>query len=65
MTAGVQRKQDVLLVHAGERRKRLAGRQTLLVEQVAVGAVAVDDGRVREHFGQCLAALEFVFDNLD
>ena len=65
MTAGVQRKQDVLLVHAGERRKRLAGRQTLLVEQVAVGAVAVDDGRVREHFGQCFAAFKFVFDNLD
>ena len=47
------------------RAAKLTGCQTLLIEQVAVGAVAVDDGRVREHFGQCFAAFKFVFDNLD
>ena len=63
MTAGVQRKQDVLLVHAGEGRERAAGGQALLVEQLAVGAVAVNDRCGRQLLGQKFAPLQTVFDD--
>ena len=65
MTSGVQGEQDVLLVHAGEGRERAAGGQTLLVEQLAVGAVAVDNGCRRQLFRQKLTALQTFFDDLD
>ena len=63
MASGVQGEQDVLLVHAGEGRERAAGGQTLLVEQLAVGAVAVNDRCGRQLLGQKFAPLQTVFDD--
>lgn len=57
--------QDVLLVHAGEGHERAAGGQTLLVEQLAVGAVTVDNGCRRQLFRQKFTAFQTVFDDLD
>ena len=65
MTSRVQGQQDILLIHAGQRAECLAVRQTLLVEQVAVGAVAVDDGRAGQQLAERFAALQPVFDDFD
>lgn len=63
VASGVQGEQDVLLVHAGEGRKRAAGGQALLIEQLAVGAVAVNDRCGRQLLGQKFAPLQTVFDD--
>ena len=65
MPPRVQRKQDVFLIHTGQCAERFAARQPLLVEQVAVGAVAVDDGRAGQQFAERFAAVEPVFNDLD
>ena len=63
VASGVQGEQDVLLVHAGEGRERAAGGQALLIEQLAVGAVAVNDRCGRQLLGQKFAPLQTVFDD--
>ena len=65
MAPRVQREQDVFLIHTGQRDERLAAGQAFLLEQVAVGAVAVDDRRARQQLAQELTPLEPVFNDLD
>ena len=62
---GVEREQDVLLVEARQRHKRLRRADALLLEQLLVAAVAADDHGLGQQRAQLLAALAVRLDDLD